>query len=120
MGMSAVPTKILQQAVDAVVMSGGNKEAAALALGIPCSTIKYQLKLARQRNIKASKNTVNPDDPKVLRGQIKQLQSELKQHEKQSDLDSQILTLIGGMGEKLAALNPPEWIIHHRGKASTP
>ena len=118
MTQPATPKHLLQQAVDATVRSGGNKALAAEALGIPTQTLKDRLKTATRNGIKPSAS--DPHDPKALRGQIKQLQTELRAHEKQSDMDAKILAAVGNLGANLAALDPPEWIIDYRGKVSTP
>lgn len=65
----------IQQAVDALLRAGNNKEAAARGLGLPISTFKHRLETAARRRIKP--RVADPNDPKALRGQIKRLEMEL-------------------------------------------
>ena len=118
MTQPATPKHLLQQAVDATVRSGGNKALAAEALGIPTQTLKDRLKTATRNGIKP--NASDPNDPKVLRGQIKRLEVELRAHEKQAAQATVIKGMIGSMVRQVEAVHPPEWLINHRGKPSAP
>ena len=115
-----VTAATLRASVDALIAAAGNKEAAALALGVSVSTLKTRVIIAERRGIKPTPGIVSPDDPKALRGQIKRLEADLKAHEKTSDQVQIIKGVIGSMARQVEALEPPAWLLKSKDKPSAP
>lgn len=120
MAMTAVSDAVLRKAVDAVIAHAGNKQAAATSLNLSVTTLKDRLGIATRRKVKATAGVTSPHDAKALLGQVKRLEAELKQHEKQSDQAKIIKGVIGSMARQVEELDPPKWTINHLGKPSAP
>ena len=109
---------VLAVTVDAVTRAGGNKAAAAAALGVARSTLNDRLKEAKRRGITGG--AVDPNNPNLLQSEIKRLKAELKIHDSQSEQLSIIKGVIGSMTRQVEALEPPEWMLKPQAKASAP
>lgn len=117
MGMRALSKEVLQQMVDAV-QTHGTLEAAAQALGISRTTINSRLMLAKRAGMKP--RGVAPDDPRILKAQIKKLESDLKEKQRQSDELSQIKEVIGSLRTGVEELVLPKWVAASLSKHSSP
>src|SRR6266550_4947991 len=94
-----LPTKLLQEAVDALVRSGGNRAQAAQGLGLARDTFNNRIKVASANKIVSTVS--DPNSPKVLQGQIKRLEAELKTASKLSDQAEIVKAVIGSMARQV-------------------
>ncbi len=97
-----LPTKLLQEAVDALVRSGGNRAQAAQGLGLARDTFNNRIKVASANKIVSTVS--DPNSPKVLQGQIKRLEAELKTASKLSDQAEIVKAVIGSMARQVEEL----------------
>ena len=96
----------MQEVVDAV-QTHGDQSKAAVALGMPDSTLKSRFKRAVAEGFQP-KGT-SPDDPKLLKRRIQQLTVDLREAEKQSADVNTIKEAIGTIRLKLDEQVPPAW-----------
>lgn len=108
--MPQAPTSkaLLQQTVDTLLKHGGRKKEAADALGLPYTTFFNRVTAAEHAGV-TPKGT-NPDDPVLLRGQIKRLEAELKRANSTSAEIDVVKSVIGVLSSKVEALDPPKWL----------
>jgi predicted phosphodiesterase len=108
---------LLQEALNALHIHG-SEVAASAALKIPRGTLQNRLRNARDRGIKPM--GVSPDDPALLKQQIKTLKSDLKTATAQSSEATAIKQIIGVLDEKVRDVESPEWTSAPLLKPSSP
>jgi len=111
------PKAELQKAIDAVQKYGSVTEAAAV-LGIARTTL--QDRVAAAQRFKMSPRGAAPDDPRILKGDIKRLETELKRASKESADSAAIKQIIGVLAERVEELKPPTWTRAALAKPSSP
>jgi hypothetical protein len=107
----------LQSCVDAV-QTHGSVVAAAAALSINLETFR-----SRMRNAKALglvPRGMAPDHPRILKGKIKELQTELKKSLQTSTEVEAIKEAVGELRSNIEACEPPKWTQAPLAKASSP
>jgi hypothetical protein len=107
----------LQSCVDAV-QTHGSAVAAAAALSINLETFR-----SRMRNAKALglvPRGMAPDHPRILKGKIKELQTELKKSLQTSSEVEAIKDAVGALRSNVEACEPPKWTQTALAKASSP
>jgi transposase-like protein len=102
---TSVPDSELQRAVEACAAEGGNAEATARALGIPPTTLKTRLAMARRRGLKAKGAAADP------RKRIAQLEKDLKAATREQADTQALKQLIGTAAMKLDELELPQWVV---------
>lgn len=119
MGKPANPVD-LQNAVDAFRAAGGNKAEAARRLKIPIVTFKTRLDIAAEQGLRPSRTTMDPNDPTLLRGQIKQLEQALAAEQKKALTHTAIKQAIVQLAQEVTETATPEWVIDPRGTRTSP
>jgi len=112
-----IDVKVLQDTMD-LVAKHGSERAAALASGISRQTLQGRVQRAKALGI--TSGIAHKDSPDQLKSQIKRLEAELKLTQKQSSDMDIIKSVVGTLGRRLDALDPPEWTISSKNKASAP
>ena len=110
---------LAQDTVNALAKYGIEHKAAA-ALGISRTTFQSRLMTAKARGVKPNAGHTDPDDPQALRARIRQLETDLRAHERQSDQDAMIMAMIGDLAGEVETLKPPKWMITPQAKGSVP
>ncbi len=108
----------LQAAVNAMAKAGGNRAEAARILGVGASSLQGPLAEAARKGIKP--NVVAGDDPKILQGQIRRLETELKAHERAADQVAIVKGVIGTMTRQVETLDAPKWLLTEQRTHSSP
>ena len=109
-----VPDSELQRAIEAYAAEGGNAEATARALGIPPTTLKTRMAMARRRGLKAKGAATDP------RKRIAQLEKDLKAATREQADTQALKQLIGTAAMKLDELELPQWVVKPSKDAHAP
>lgn len=117
MGTPKLPDDLCQETVDVFALHG-TQFAAATALGLSRTTFQSRLREAKTRGFTAK--TEAKDSPRQLLDQIRRLQMELKSAQQASTEADIVKGVIGALGRRVEALDPPDWIIQPRKKDSSP
>jgi hypothetical protein len=108
---------LAQEAVDAVAAEGSEVKA-AVKLGLSRSALQNRLRIARSRGITAG--IERKDSPVAMKETIRRLEQELRvSARKESDHDI-IKGIVGTLGRKLDAIDPPQWTINALKQDSAP
>jgi transposase-like protein len=107
----------LQQAVD-LCHQYGDAAAAARIAGIPPSTMDKRRRAAMLQGY--IPKTAAKDDPVVLKGRIVKLEGELARANRESADLATVKAVIGSMGDKISALQAPNWLSAPLRAASSP
>jgi hypothetical protein len=117
MAMPRLSSKLLQEAVDATHKHGGIKKA-AVALGLPRAT--FQSRVNEARNQGFLPRGTGADDPKVLKAQVKRLETDLKKAQSESADAGAIKAAIGDIKTRIESLELPTWAASPLSKPSSP
>ena len=118
MAANKLTKKDLRAAVNAVE-ANGSITAAAIALGIPRPTLQNRVNAARREGLIPSKPDPVDNKPALVR-QVSMLEAELRKALKESAEAGAIKAIIGGLGERIEELEPPEWLTAPLARASSP
>lgn len=108
---------IFQDALDASHKHGGIQQA-AFALRISRTTLQGRVRKAEVMGLKP--RGAAPDDPRILKGVIKQLEKDLKNAQKESADAAAIKEAIGSIGTEIESLKIPAWAVSPLAKPSSP
>lgn len=117
MGQLALTKEQMKEAMD-LVATHGNMVKAAEAAGIPYNTMLARVRRAKAAGIVATAE--GADSPTSLKQRIKNLEQALRTAQQQESQGDIIRGVIGAMGRKIDALEPPEFIVKPRNKESAP
>lgn len=115
-----IKNEILQQAVDQVERCGGNMNQAMGVLGWPITTLKTRLAIARRRGLTPSPLINNPNDPLVMKGQIRRLTDELKKAQQEALNHTIIREKILQLNRNVTDTDVPTWMVKELKKADSP
>jgi hypothetical protein len=107
----------LQSCVDAV-QTHGSVVAAAAALSVNLDTFRSRMRNAK--NLGLVPRGMAPDHPRILKGKIKELQTELKKSLQTSSEVEAIKDAVGALRSNVEACEPPKWAQTALAKASSP
>jgi hypothetical protein len=108
-----ISKKQLQDAVDAVVMSGGNKAQAALHLSIPVSTLKYRLEYAGHTKVEPSVK-LKAETSEQLKRQVGLLEKELARAKDGGLTEEAIRSEILKLSTAITNAQTPAWAIESK------
>lgn len=117
MAYPRISTELAQQAIDKAHVLG-SEAAAAEALGVARTTFREHIRAARRYKLIARGQA--PDDPKLLKLEIKALKDALREKNQQSDELAQIKAVIGSLRTGVENLTAPEWVAKAPQKPSSP
>lgn len=110
-------TELAQQALDTIAAQGSVTKAAEV-LGISRNTLSDRRAIALRMGMKPHGEA--PDSPRVLKEQIRRLESELRAAQQSRDDLHIIKGVIGSLRDKVEALDLPDWALEPRSKESAP
>lgn len=106
-----IKNEVLQQAVDQVERCGGNLNQAAGVLGWPITTLKARMAISVRRKILPSPLINNPNDPLVMKGQIRRLTDALKKAEAEALNHTIIREKILQLNRNVTDTDVPTWMV---------
>ena len=109
----------LQAALDAVTKYGTVKEAAE-HLKLPRTTLDSRYRAALQAGLRGRATAQARDDLAAAKLRIARLEADLKAASRESADAAEVKRVIGGIKDRIEALDAPQWTIAPLAKPSSP